>query len=134
MIPSFEDYLAELTVRRRHTMPQLTDFDGFKKDLEKSDIDLSLKSLDPKKLDPTQSNFNQDKVDRMKEDDGWTRKPIITSRDGYVIDGHHRWLAAKQLGKQLKAQVVDMDAEEIFDFCKDKAYVEKKGINESIEE
>lgn len=130
---SFEEFLAELTVRRRHTMPQLTDFEGFKKDLEASGIKMKLGSVKPSTLEPTQSNFNQEKVDRMKSEGGWDTKPIISSRDGYVIDGHHRWLAAKQLKKDIKAQIVDMDAEDLLDFCKDKDYVEKKGINESIE-
>lgn len=131
---TFEEYLTELTTRRRHTMPQLTDFEGFKKDLQSSGIKMTLDSVKPHTLDPTQSNFNQDKVDRMKSEGGWDNKPIISSRDGYVIDGHHRWLAAKQLKQRIKTQVIDMDAEDLLDFCKDKDYVEKKGINESIEE
>lgn len=132
-IISFQDFLLEFAVKRRHTMPQLTNFDAFKDDLAKSSIGMKLDTLKPHELDPTQSNFNQEKVDRMKADGGWNAKPIIASRDGYVIDGHHRWLAAKQLKKPIQAQVVDMDVEDLLDFCKDKEYVEKKGINESFE-
>lgn len=134
-IPNFEDCLGKM----RHGMPQLTNFDEFAADLSANDISLTVETCNPSDLVPTQKNFNQEKVDKIKEGLSYTRstpsvivgfKPIIVSQDGYVIDGHHRWLAAHQLKKHIECKVVGMTAETLFDFLKGKDYVEKKSINE----
>lgn len=50
-IPNMDECLN----KRRHTMPQLSNFDAFKADLKESNIDLGEpKDIDPKKLAPTQ--------------------------------------------------------------------------------
>jgi len=42
-------------------------------------------------LKPTQAELNMEKVAAMKGMPSIQEKPIITSRDGYILDGHHRW-------------------------------------------
>lgn len=137
---SFEQFLAEeLNIpnlkdglnKRRHTLPQLKNFDEFKADLDKNRIGLSEpKSFSAKELAPTQSNFNEEKVRGMIDSGSWNTKPIIVSNDDYVIDGHHRWLAASEENKKIMARVVDMTAEDLLAFLKDKEYVEKHTIQQ----
>lgn len=57
-------------------------------------------------LKPTQAEFSPEKVARATENTGSDRS-ILVSNDGYVVDGHHQWLAAKQKGEQVKAIVLD---------------------------
>lgn len=118
--------------RMRHGMPQLGKFDSFLADLNKNKIKSAVHEIVPKSLTPTQKNFNQEKVDKMKEG-GWGDKPIISSKDNYVVDGHHRWLAAHQAGKKIKSRVIDMNCEDLLDFLDGKKYVQKKKINEETE-
>lgn len=136
---TFDQFLAErLEVpneddskgKMRHALPQINKFDDFVADLAKQDIALDLRRLDPKKLTPTQSNFNEEKVDKMVADKVWSDKPIIVSEDMYVVDGHHRWLAAFKVGAKVAARVVGMTCDDLLAFLKDKPYCEKRGINE----
>ncbi len=125
-VPNQKDGMNKM----RHTMPQISKFDDFMDDLKANDIEDEVRSLSAKKLTPTQGNFSEEKVDRMIESGVWKEKPIITSSDDYVIDGHHRWLAAAKLDKDIKARVIDMSAEDLLAFLKDKPYVETKKISE----
>jgi hypothetical protein len=116
--------------KRRVDIPQLTNFDAFHKDLVDSGHQLGHDYVEPNTLTPTQKHFNQEKVDKLKEN-GWGDKGIIISNDDYVIDGHHRWLAAHQMGEKIKARRASLDCDELLDFCKGKPYVEKKTLSES---
>jgi len=56
------------------------------------------KSIRPRDIMPIQKEFDPAKVEKFKK---WLidnpqepRKPVVISKDLYVIDGHHRWLAA----------------------------------------
>lgn len=126
MVPNEKDGMGKM----RHAMPQLTKFDDFMADLTKAGIDTEVRTLGPRKLTPTQGNFNEEKVDKLIANGWWNEKPIISSKDDYVIDGHHRWLAAAKLGKDVKSRVVDLDATALLAFLKDKPYVENKKISE----
>jgi len=141
MLMSFEEFLSEDAKipninkslgKMRHGMPQLGKFEAFQADLKKNNIGTAKESIEPKKLIPTQKNFNQEKVDRLK-DDGWDSKPIIVSKDNYVVDGHHRWLAAHQKGQKIKCLVIGRNCEDLLDFLDGKKYVIKKKINEETE-
>lgn len=125
-VPNAEDGKGKM----RHTMPQLPNFDAFMDDLDANGIDTEVRTLGPWKLTPTQSNFNEDKVNFLIDEKKWDAKPIITSADDYVIDGHHRWLAAAKLGKDIKSRVINLDCDALLAFLKDKPYVETKKINE----
>ena len=137
---TFEKFLAEkLTVpnlddgmgKKRHGMPQLKEFDAFKADLEASKIVMKpVSARRPESLTPTQSNFSEEKVKKMVEDDNWHTKPIIISKDNYVVDGHHRWLAACETKRNIDVRQVDLTAADILGFLKDKDYVVKEGIKE----
>jgi ParB-like chromosome segregation protein Spo0J len=60
-------------------------------------VKCELVKLDPASIKPTQKDFNLDKVLTLV--DSSVDKPIIVSVDGYVLDGHHRYLAELVKGK-----------------------------------
>lgn len=75
---------------------------------------------DAESLKPTQSQVNQDKIDEMiaaheAGEFDVTAKPVLVSGDGYLIDGHHRWAAAKELGLTMNAETVGLPAIELLD-------------------
>lgn len=58
-------------------------------------------------LKPTQAEFSPAKVKKAMEfDDG--NRSILVSSDGYVLDGHHQWLAAREKGESV--DVIRLDA------------------------
>jgi hypothetical protein len=113
-------------------MPQLTNFDAFHKDLTDSGHSLGHDYVVPSTLTPTQNQFNREKVDKLKQE-GWGDKGIIVSNDDYVVDGHHRWLAAHENGDKIKARRTSLNCDDLLDFLKNKPYVEKKKLNENKE-
>jgi hypothetical protein len=117
--------------KRRVDMPQITGFEEFQKDLTSAGHKLyEPVQFRPEKLTPTQKHFNQEKVDKIIKDGAHKGKPIIASKDGKIIDGHHRWEAARQAGDQIGVRRVSLGADELMAFCKDKPYVETKKLHE----
>lgn len=49
-------------------------------------------------LKPTQAEFSQAKVEQARQHQGGDRS-ILVSSDGYVVDGHHQWLAKRANGQ-----------------------------------
>lgn len=77
-------------------------------DVTDTDIDLDL-------IQPMQDGINREKVENMKADieSGQQMHPIVVSRDGYVIDGHHRMVAMRELGHEsIPASVVHLPKNE----------------------
>jgi hypothetical protein len=132
---SFKEFMEEVQLKMRHTMPQIVDFVAFKKDLEENGINSRQKSFTPDHLKPTQKNFNDEKVDKIKEafkDGTLNDGAIVISKDWYIVDGHHRWKAMKELDEDIQAVQVDMHIEELLEFLKGRDYIEKKTIKESV--
>jgi hypothetical protein len=62
-------------------------------------------------LKPTQDDANKEKMDSISTDieNGKQLPPIFISKDGSIIDGHHRWLAYKNVyGDGYKMSVVQI--------------------------
>lgn len=110
----------------------------FKKMLKEKGIKTVETKLPSDKLKATQSELVGSKVAGMTkalEEDptnpGITA-PIYVSRDGFVIDGHHRWAAvtsaAIKAGKpaNMKVIVVDMDIKDAIPMCNQ--FAEEQGI------
>ncbi len=111
----------------------------FKKMLEEKGIKVVQTEVAADKLKATQSELVADKVIGMMntlENDPTNESltaPIYVSRDGYVIDGHHRWAAitaynAKHPDNQIpmKVQAIDMDVKEAIPMCND--FAEQQGV------
>jgi hypothetical protein len=88
--------------------------------LEKTGISASKpKRVRADKLKATQQDMNGEKVGGMMtaKDYDPSKEPIFVSRDGYVVDGHHRWAATVgrdardgRLGNDQRMNVIELDA------------------------
>lgn len=63
-------------------------------------------------LKPTQAEFSPERVARAAENTDSDRS-ILVSNDGYVVDGHHQWLAARDARENVKAIVLDAPVREL---------------------
>jgi hypothetical protein len=114
----------------------------FKKALENSGFKLTPKKIDASSLKATQSQLVGPKVVGMlgalKKDPNHPKitAPIFVSKDGYILDGHHRWAAIVGLefsqGKKVEMNVVEVDVpiEKLVDFTN--KFTEKIGIKPKI--
>lgn len=102
--------------------------DAFRKHLEDKGVGVEDKKMNAAELKPSQGQLVGSNVagmmsssDAGEYDPG--DEPIFVSRDGYVIDGHHRWaamvgadLADGKLGEmKMNVRVIDMDIKEVLD-------------------
>jgi hypothetical protein len=63
-------------------------------------------------LKPTQAEFSPSKVKRAQQYDGGDRS-ILVSADGYVLDGHHQWLAKREAGESIKVIRLEAPIQEL---------------------
>ncbi len=63
-------------------------------------------------LKPTQAEFSRKKVDKAKSFEGGDRS-ILVSSDGYVLDGHHQWLAKRDAGEDVGIIRLDAPMQEL---------------------
>ena len=66
-------------------------------------------NLDPKKVLPTQQFISRDQHSGIAKAPASEIPPVDVVQHGktnYVLDGHHRWAAAKAAGRPLRARVV----------------------------
>lgn len=57
-------------------------------------------------LKPTQDEYSEDRIASAAEREGGNRA-ILTSNDGYIVDGHHQWMAARDKGENIRAIMLD---------------------------
>lgn len=77
--------------------------EAFKMHLATKGIDVRDRNIAAARLKPSQNELNGAKVAGMmksRENGTMPEAAIFVSRDGYVVDGHHRWAAA--LGQDLR--------------------------------
>lgn len=101
----------------RDKMPQIdpSHIADFIQYLKSKSVDVSTKEMDPKNLIPTQNNFNLAKVKSIMNDhDGAneTSRHILVSKDNFVLDGHHRWLAHKEKNRSISVHQLDVPVED----------------------
>lgn len=113
---TFKTILNELKIEKPHEintlgikrkdMPQIEDNDmgDFLKFLDDSGIEYSKETIDPNLLLATQKEFSEKGImkslNSIKKRGKKYRKPSIVSRDNYIADGHHRWLASVNGGRR----------------------------------
>lgn len=69
-------------------------------------------------LKPTQQEFSPGKVKKAMEFEGGNRS-ILVSNDGYVLDGHHQWLAASEKGEPVKVIRLNAPIEQLVPLAKE---------------
>lgn len=74
--------------------------------------------VDPATLKPTQAEFSPEKVAQAE---GYTDtdRSILVSSDGYVLDGHHQWLAKRASGEPVKAIMLDAPMRDLLPIVKE---------------
>jgi hypothetical protein len=81
----------------REQMPQISDSNKmeFVDWLEEQGIVVQYMEIPVAMLRSVQDTINLKKVENLANTmpDGAMRKPVIVSKDHYILDGHHRWLA-----------------------------------------
>ena len=117
----------------RSLMPQIDNHDEYLKYLDNKNISYVKQKLLTSELKSTQMEFNKDKVAEMMNSRE-TAKPIIVSNDGYILDGHHRWLADYNKDKNAKTSsiVVNLPILELMRVSKYYNGVESRPLLESI--
>lgn len=108
----------------RKDMPQIEtkDLKHFFNYLKKNNVKSIQKTVDPKILKATQGHFHKEKIKNiMKSMETSNEKPapIVVSKDNYVMDGHHRWLAHANAGKSIDIYHVNVPAKQLIDTMHD---------------
>ena len=93
---SFKQYVHEQSVIggfniSRADMPQIVDQEAFVAYLEFVGVQVIKLPVPVAHIKPTQVEFDQAKVDNIKAPYG----SIIVAEDNFILDGHHRFFAAK---------------------------------------
>jgi len=82
---------------RRKDMPQIKSdhIEDFMKYMKGEGILIRKIIIPVDKIKATQKEINQNKILKLMHDEAENHlnKPIIISKDNYLLDGHHRWLA-----------------------------------------
>lgn len=92
----------------RSQLPQLGPKEDFLKELNRLGIKYHTENIDPRKLKASQGEFNKDIIKSIMDNPGPIKSGIIVSKDGYVLDGHHRWIAAWNKKEKMQCIRVDM--------------------------
>lgn len=116
----------------RSYMPQIDDAEDFISYLKTKGITTTLQSLNPDNLKSTQQDFDANKVFSMMSDKG-EKKPIITSNDNHILDGHHRWLEAANKKEAVNAHVADCPILDLLHHAKRYTHQEIGLVKEEIE-
>ena len=123
----FRNFVTELKVYEpkstdtlgftRDKMPQVRskDYDGLIKHLKKNNVAVKKTKVPAKSLKPIQKEFNKNKIVGAiaKIKTLGQAKPLIVSKDNYIIDGHHRWLAARNVGENIDIMQADVKVHEL---------------------
>lgn len=93
----------------RRNMPQIEDADqeDFIDFLADNGVRVSKIKIQAKKIKPIQKEIRADVVQKLLKDNSPKLiKPVIISKDHYLLDGHHRWLAVLQDDKDVEVQAL----------------------------
>lgn len=118
-------------------MPQIKSehVDEFIDYIKEMGYDVTNERVPVKTLMPTQSKYNPDKIAGMLKNmnKGILSGKIITSRDNYIVDGHHRYKAILTMDEDELMSIirVQADIDELLDIAHSFPKSFKQGINES---
>ena len=98
----------------RDKMPQVKreDYPEFIDYLKDNGAQFSKETVGPRTLKPIQGEFSDAGVEKAITLNK-VEKPIIASSDNYIIDGHHRWLAAINTGQDVLIYRVNIPGEQL---------------------
>lgn len=119
----------------RVDMPQvkLDDLRSLKMYLTKTNVGYVEENIDPEDLIATQKEFNIDKVNSILKDFKEDSDPILISKDNYILDGHHRWLAFKKKEVDIPVLRIQKDLDKAMFLLAEYPKTFNKEIHESKE-
>jgi len=95
-------------------------FDQFLDGLGKSGVKTKEETIPVGKLKATQSEIEAEKAIGMADSHLAGKFPtidasVVVSRDGHILDGHHRWAAIMTIdpAREMKVKVIDMDMKDL---------------------
>ena len=107
---------------KRSQMPQIhkDDYNEFIDYLKDNGAEFTKQTMPAKQLKATQGEFSDKGVMKQigKQMAGEPRKPVIASQDNFIIDGHHRWLVAWNIGDTVDVFKVNIDADKLLELVK----------------
>ena len=119
----------------RDSMPQINskDVGEFVKYLKDKGIEASSSLIDVSKIGMTQKDINVDKVkDLLGVEKSNLAKPVIISKDNYILDGHHRVVALYNVDKNFKLKTIkiDLGIKDLLNVAREFPKASFKGITE----
>jgi hypothetical protein len=96
----------------RHQMPQIYNPPAFAKKLRRRGVATRRRCIRPDTLKPSQREINEARVQEIVDEleAGKQKKTtLVTSRDKYIVDGHHRWAAYKIFEPKKCVRVLEVD-------------------------
>jgi hypothetical protein len=119
----------------RRNMPQIKKkhLEDYMDWIKEKDVKISETKILAKDLKPTQKDFNIKKVKQFMDSKDKLDKPLLVSKDNYIIDGHHKWLANLNLddNKKLKVIQVDLTAKQLLKETMDFDKVKYKDVKDN---
>lgn len=99
--------MAKLGTESREDMPQVDDISKVR---NSEDIPTGyLEFVDPKKLKPIQDGIRESILNHIIENwDTEGKRPVLISKDNWIIDGHHRVKAAIKKNKWVRVIRIDL--------------------------
>lgn len=109
--------MAKLGTESREDMPQV---DDVKKVRESEDIPTGyLEFVDPKKLKPIQDGIKESILNHIVENwDKEGKRPVLISKDNWIVDGHHRVKAAIKKNKWVRVIRIDLPGKKALEAVK----------------
>jgi hypothetical protein len=103
----------------RKQMPQINagDRSALVQFLEARGVQNQRETVSPDTLKPTQTNYSPAKVADQKTYK--SKRAVIVSREGRIVDGHHQWLAAREAGEDIDIIRLDTTAEDAISLAVD---------------
>jgi len=96
----------------RTLLPQISlkELAGYVRHLQDCGIDVAAKYTGVHRLRPVQKEYNRKKVDELKKvENDIKSQPLIVSKENYIMDGHHRWIALSELNEKYPIRVVQVN-------------------------
>lgn len=122
----------------RKQMPQLNNAEQFIDLLLQLNITTTISTMEVKHIKMSQADFNLEKVrDMITAPTEALRKGfLVVSKDGYLLDGHHRVIALLNKSPIIKVPVyiVDCERDAMIYFAKIMGDVEFRDVNESVKD
>lgn len=143
IMPRLVESLVELKIEKpdpedtmgikRNQMPQIAtdDYPEFIDYLRDNGASFTKASVDPNSLKAIQGEFSDAGVIKALQKSK-IKKPIIASNDNYIIDGHHRWVAASNTGVDVNIYRVNKPVKELLQLVKDFPKTTYKDIYEAV--